>query len=238
MSLLFFCDIVFLVYDGDDMKKKCWVLYIFTLILLTVPTVVKAYGRVSAPQSEESKAAFIGILLYLSPLIIVAAIGFVLYLNRAHERAKKNVEDRNLTGAHAALDVRNVKDREFIEYIEATEDKTDLYLANFFDNITNLEYIKARSSEALYNNIVEFLDNQKKNGKYLIIKETVVHHNEINVKKENYFSADIIIECFNYLEDHRGNYLCGYKIKKEFVRKRIEFEMYKDKIVLISIEDM
>jgi hypothetical protein len=40
------------------------------------------------------------------------------------------------------------------------------------------------------------------------------------------------------MEDHRGNYLCGYKVKKEFVRKKVQYAMYKDKIFLISIKDM
>ncbi len=220
------------------MKKKNVLLYLFTAILMSAPTIVSAYGRVTEQQIREEKTGFIAFLVYFSPILIVAALSLFLYLNRAHERLKKNVEDRNLTGAHAALDVRNVKDREFMEYIEETEDKTDLYLSEYFNNITDLNYIKERSSDALYKNIVEFLEHNKKDGKYLIVKDTVVQHNEIKSKKNNVFSTDIIIECFNYMEDHRGNYLCGYKVKKEFVRKRIQYAMYDDRILLISIEDM
>ena len=47
--------------------------------------------------------------------------------------------------------------------------------------------------------------------------------NEIKSKKNNVFSTDIIIECFNYMEDLRGNYLCGYKVKKEFLLELKKF---------------
>ena len=220
------------------MKKKNILLYLFTLCLVNIPSIVYAYGRVTEQQIKEERTGFIAMLLYFSPILIIALISLFLYLNRAHERLKNNVEDRNLTGAHAALDVRNAKDREFMDYIEKTEDRTDLYLSEYFNNITDLKYIKERSSDALYNNIVEFLKHNKDEGKYLVVKDTVVQHNEIKSKRNNIFSTDIIIECFNYMEDHRGNYLCGYKVKKEFVRKRVQYAMYKDRIYLISIEDM
>ena len=99
------------------MKKKNVLLYLFTAISMSAPTIVSAYGRVTEQQIREEKTGFIAFLVYFSPILIVAALSLFLYLNRAHERLKKNVEDRNLTGAHAALDVRNVKDREFMEYI-------------------------------------------------------------------------------------------------------------------------
>ena len=238
MSLLCFCDIVILVYDGGFMKKKNVLLYLFTLCLISIPSIVNAYGKVSQGEIQAKEKSIVFVLIYLSPFIVLIVISLIVYLNREHERAKENVEDRNLTGAHGALDVRNVKDREFMEYIEETEDKTDLYLSEYFNNITDLKYIKERSSEALYNNIVDFLNHNKEEGKYLIVKDTVVQHNEIKSKRNNIFSTDIIIECFNYMEDLRGNYLCGYKVKKEFVRKRVQYAMYKDRIYLISIEDM
>ena len=238
MRLFEICDIVFLVYDGGFMKTKNILLCMATMVLFSTPTVVKAYGKVSKQSIQNRENGIIVVFLYLLPFIVIGALYLYAYLNREHERTKENVEDRNMTGAHAALDVKNVKDREFMQYIEETEDRTDLYLSEYFNNITNLKYIKERSSEALYNNIVEFIEYHKKDGKYIIVKDTVVQHNEIKVKKDNYFSTDIIIECFNYMEDHRGNYLCGYKVKKEFVRKKVEFEMYDDKIFVISIEDM
>jgi hypothetical protein len=40
------------------------------------------------------------------------------------------------------------------------------------------------------------------------------------------------------MEDSRGHYLCGYKINKEFVRKRIEFSFNNKDIYIISIENM
>ena len=74
--------------------------------------------------------------------------------------------------------------------------------------------------------------------KYIVVKDTVVNSNEIKTKDGNIFSTDVIIECYNYMEDSRGHYLCGYKINKEFVRKRIEFSFNNKDIYIISIENM
>ena len=139
MRFISFCDIVNLAYDGGYMKKKNYILYLLTFMLANAPLVVEAYGRTTKQSNESPDGVGFFALLYLSPIIAIALISLYYYLNRAHERTKDNVEDRNLTGAHAALDVRNVKDREFMQYIEETEDKTDLYLSEYFNNITDLK---------------------------------------------------------------------------------------------------
>ena len=178
------------------------------------------------------------LFLYIAPVIITIICGLVTWKKRQIERAKINVEDRNHTGAHGALDSRNVKDKEFLEYIEETEDKTNQLLANYFDNITDLKFIKKHSSPELYKNIVDFIETNQKEDKYIVVKDTFVNSHEIKTKDGNIFSTNVIIECYNYMEDSRGHYICGYKINKEFVRKRIEFSFNDKEIYIISIENM
>ena len=52
--------------------------------------------------------------IYTSPIFITILVVIISWRRRQIERRKENVEDRNHTGAHGALDIRNVKDREFI----------------------------------------------------------------------------------------------------------------------------
>lgn len=180
----------------------------------------------------------ISFFVYVSPIFLAIIIGYVTWRNRQVERSKKNVEDRNHTGAHAALDSRNVRDREFIKYIDETENKTNLLLAAFFDNLTNLKYIKAHCSPELYESIVHFIKSNEKEDNYIVVKDTVINSNEIKTKDGNIFSTDVLIECYNYMEDSRGHYRCGYKVNKEFVRKRIEFSYNGKEIFIITIKDM
>ena len=79
MSLLYFCDIVILVYDGGFMKKKNILLYLFTLCLVNMPSIVYAYGRVTEQQIKEERTGFIAMLLYFSPILIIALISLFLY---------------------------------------------------------------------------------------------------------------------------------------------------------------
>lgn len=209
--------------------------YGICLFLCTFLLISNVYAAVEDAAIKQIVLTF---FIYTSPVFITIIFVFISWRKKQIERSKDNVEDRNHTGAHGALDSKNVKDREFMEYIEETEDKTDQLLANYFDNITDLDFIKSHSSEDLYNNIVDFIKTNEKEDKYIVVKDTVVNSNEIKTKDGNIFSTDVIIECYNYMEDSRGHYLCGYKVNKEFVRKRIEFSFNNKDIYIISIENM
>lgn len=209
--------------------------YGICLFLCTFLLISNVYAAVEDAAIKQIVLTF---FIYTLPIFITIIFVFISWRKRQIERSKDNVEDRNHTGAHGALDSKNVKDREFMEYIEETEDKTDQLLANYFDNITDLDFIKSHSSEDLYNNIVDFIKTNEKEDKYIVVKDTVVNSNEIKTKDGNIFSTDVIIECYNYMEDSRGHYLCGYKVNKEFVRKRIEFSFNNKDIYIISIENM
>lgn len=230
---MIFYGIVILVYDGDGMKRI--LNYGICLFLCTFLLISNVYA---GAEDIAVRQIILSFFIYTSPILITILVVIISWRRRQVERRKENVEDRNHTGAHGALDSRNVKDREFMEYIEETEDKTDKLLANYFDNLTDLEFIKSHSSEALYNNIVNFIKTNEKEDKYIVVKDTVVNSNEIKTKDGNIFSTDVIIECYNYIEDSRGHYICGYKINKEFVRKRIEFSYNNKDIFIISIENM
>ena len=232
---MLFYDIVILIYDGDVMKR------ILKYILFFIMYYFICYKDVFAIYDEAAMGimrVLIGLFSIFFGVVVSVVVTFVAWKKRQNERKKDNVEDRNHTGLHAALDSNDAKDREFIDYIEATENRSNKLLADYFNKIADLKYIKAHSSEALYNNIVDFIKTNEKNDKYIVVKGTVVNGNEIKTKDGNIFTTDVIIECYNYMEDSRGHYLCGYKVNKEFVRKRIEFSFNNKEIYVISIEEL
>lgn len=160
-----------------------------------------------------------------------------IYIRRL-ERKKENVAERNHTGLHAPLDVRDKKDKQFIDFIDEVEIATNKFFIEFFDNIDNLDYIEKHSSPDLFERIKTFVEKNANEDKHLVIKGTVVNHNEIEMKKNNLFTTILIIECFNYIEDSKGNYLCGYKVNKEFVMKRVIYRLVNNSYIVDDISNV
>lgn len=177
-------------------------------------------------------------LFYISLVCISLIFSFIELLKLRKERKKENVAERNHTKHQAPLDVHDKKDREFMEFIADVEVATNKFFIEFFDNIDNLEYIEKHSSSVLFERIKTFVEQNANEDKHLVIKGTVVNHNEIETKKNNLFTTTLIIECFNYIEDSKGNYLCGYKVNKEFVMKRVVYRLVNNSYIVEDISNV
>ena len=230
------------------MKKIFNYFFVFLIlyILLTNPVLADSgwdsiieIGGEGAGAGAAGGGATIGdVLVGLLSLVVASIVFYIGIVKRSKERKKKNVQDRNFDGTHAELDKEHAGDKEMIEFIDATEDITDEIFADFFNNINNLEYVKNNSSPEYYERVKQFIDTNEQIGNHLVVKDTVVITNEIKEKHDNRFVSFIIFECYNYMADKDGNYICGYKTSKEFVRKKIVYEIVDKHLVIIAIDDL
>jgi hypothetical protein len=227
--------------------KYIFVFFIFYLILTNPVFADSGWGSIfeigeggaGAGAGAGAGGSYIGeFLAGIFSAIVASIVVYIGIVKRRKERLKKNPEDRNFDGTHAELDKNHSSDKALINLIDATEDLTDDLFADYINNIADLEYVKNNSSTEFYERVRQFIEINKKQGKNLVVSDTVIVTNDIKEKENNRYISFIIFECYNYMVDSNGHYLCGYKRTKEFVRKKMIFEIVNKHLVIIAIDDL